>query len=199
MYFWWSGFLCSTLCLEIPSCSCMQQSIIFNCWMNILHFVYFTADSHLDYFHVRAIMNNSGTTMALEELIYVFLLGEYVGLKLQVHGGCMCLVIVDTDRKFPKVVVLIYTPTIRVWEFSACRLSFFPLVVLIIHWHCQMSVGWLAGWIVDLATLVVVWWAHIVVSISTSLLIEAIEYIFIFFGYLGIFFCEVTVQVFSQL
>lgn len=59
-------------------------------------------------------MNNSGTTMALEELIYVFLLGEYVGLKQQVHGGCMCLVIVDTDRKFPKVVGLIYTPTISV-------------------------------------------------------------------------------------
>ena len=59
----------------------------------------------------------------------VFLLGEFLELKLQVHGGHMYLV--DTNKMFHKMVVLIYTPTTRVWEFSGCRLFCFPFVITI--------------------------------------------------------------------
>lgn len=46
-------------------------------------------------------MNNTGIIVTFEERIYVFLLGEILGWELQGHGGWVCLVIADTDKKFP--------------------------------------------------------------------------------------------------
>lgn len=77
------------------------------------HFFY-AIIANIRWFHLGAIKYSAGVIVAFGKHRYVFLLGDILGLDLQGHGGCLCLVIIwDTDKNFPQVVVPSYPQSIR--------------------------------------------------------------------------------------
>lgn len=129
----------------------------------------------------------------------VFLMGEFLELKLKVHGRYMCLDIVDTDKMFHKMTVLIYTPIIRVWEFSGCRLSCFPFVITVSvitdTVRCLLG-GWLGEWFSHSGGSVMISQCHFNLYFPVN---WSYWVYFHVFGYLYIFFLEVIVQIFCPI
>lgn len=127
------------------------------------------------------------------ENVFMYLLGEFLRLEWQGYGRCVCPVLVNTDKVFPKVVAPVNTPTIRVWEFC---LSYHPLTKLSILWPCQMFVWWLDGWFNSSSGCVVIWHCHLNLHFPVDWSYGAHIHIFLSFGYL---FCEVSVRIFCPI
>lgn len=61
--------------------------------------------------------NATMTSVFCGEHTYAFLLDIHLGIELLDYKVCIYLAFVDTANLFSKVVILIYIPSISVWDF----------------------------------------------------------------------------------